>query len=918
MTGLNVNATITANTFTSNIATGTAPFSVQSTTQVANLNVALAGNAVNLNNGTSNVVVTSSGNITFGSAGNAAIFTVTGTGAKISGTANITGNANVGNLIATAVYTDNYKFANGVAFSVDTSQILNGNSNVKVAANSNVSISANGTANVVSVSEAGATVSGNLTITGNLTINGTTTTINTTTLDVTDLNVTVAKGAASSVAANGAGITVDGASATILYNSTSDTWVFNKGANISGTANITGNANVGNLGTSGNITAGYFLGNGSQLSGIITSVSNVINGTSNVNIGSSGSNVTVGVGGTANVLVVASTGIVANTTVQANNHTASGAATGNVNVATITGNLGLRALFTTYTDNSASASATIANAAIHAFDAPNIAAANASVTLTNAATFYVAGAPVANTNVTITNPYAILVGGGNVKIAGTGAASSSTTGALQVAGGAGVAGNIYVGTNANVTGTANITGNLLAGANIVYTGNLYQGSQLRYAHAYTASTAAPSGSTLGDYWYNTTTDVLYSRVTDGGTTFWLDMSTQPRVPIVSTSGTAPVSPAVGDYWYDTGTDILSVYVNDGVSNFWMDISSQANTFSDTTTTNATITTASITTANVSGNINAANLQNGNSNLRIVASGNISASVGGTANVVLVTSTGANISGTANITGNANVGNLGTGAVVATGSITIGTYVYADGSGITARTGAGNYGLRLYPGGGSDANTSILQFTNSLQNSQYGSFAFSGSSLSMGTDVATPVAIRVNAANIIVATTGSATVTGNVLPNANVTYNLGSTTARWSNIWGLASSAQYADLAERYSSDYDYDPGTVVIFGGNAEITVTNADHDPRIAGVISTNPGYLMNDSSDQDALMLPVALTGRVPTRVRGPISKGDMVVSSTEEGVAIRMQKELYEPGCVIGKSLENISDDSIQTIEVVVGRL
>jgi len=111
---------------------------------------------------------------------------------------------------------------------------------------------------------------------------------------------------------------------------------------------------------------------------------------------------------------------------------------------------------------------------------------------------------------------------------------------------------------------------------------------------------------------------------------------------------------------------------------------------------------------------------------------------------------------------------------------------------------------------------------------------------------------------------------------------------------------------------------VVVFGGNAEITVTNSDHDPRIAGVISTNPGYLMNDSADQDELMIPVALTGRVPTRVRGPISKGDMVVSSTEEGVAKRMQKALYEPGCVIGKSLENIADSSIHTIEVVVGRL
>lgn len=413
----------------------------------------------------------------------------------------------------------------------------------------------------------------------------------------------------------------------------------------------------------------------------------------------------------------------------------------------------------------------------------------------------------------------ILNGNSNVKVA----ANSNVT--VSVAGNANVV--TVTGTGANVSGTANITGNVLAGANVVYTGNLYQGAQLRYAHAYTASTAAPSGSTVGDYWYDTATDILYLRVSDGTTPLWFD------------------------------------------------VSSQANTFSDTTTTNATITTASITTANISGNINAANLQNGTSNLRIVASGNISASVGGTANVAVWTTTGANITGTLGVTGNITSGNLATSVITATGTIfTQG----ATGAFVTRRRDTNADAYYIYSGAGE------LRFYDA-----------------------------VGAADRVILS-----ASGNLYPNGNGTQQLGLTTNRWSNIWGLASSAQYADLAERYASDDDYSPGTVVIFGGNAEITVTNADHDPRIAGVISTNPGYLMNDSADQDALMLPVALTGRVPTRVRGPISKGDMVVSSTEEGVAIRMQKELYEPGCVIGKSLENILDDSIQTIEVVVGRL
>ena len=70
--------------------------------------------------------------------------------------------------------------------------------------------------------------SGNLTVGGNLTVSGTTTTVSSANLDVTDKNITVANGAADAAAANGAGITVDGASATMLYTSATDSWDFNK------------------------------------------------------------------------------------------------------------------------------------------------------------------------------------------------------------------------------------------------------------------------------------------------------------------------------------------------------------------------------------------------------------------------------------------------------------------------------------------------------------------------------------------------------------------------------------------------------------------------------------------------------------------------------------------------------------------
>jgi hypothetical protein len=108
---------------------------------------------------------------------------------------------------------------------------------------------------------------------------------------------------------------------------------------------------------------------------------------------------------------------------------------------------------------------------------------------------------------------------------------------------------------------------------------------------------------------------------------------------------------------------------------------------------------------------------------------------------------------------------------------------------------------------------------------------------------------------------------------------------------------------------------VVIFGGDKEITISTSSHDPSIAGVISTNPGFLMNESLENG---LDVALQGRVPCRVQGPVKKGDRLVSSDLPGVACRMDKALYEPGCIIGKALEDITDNRVMTIEVVVGRV
>jgi len=156
--------------------------------------------------------------------------------------------------------------------------------------------------------------------------------------------------------------------------------------------------------------------------------------------------------------------------------------------------------------------------------------------------------------------------------------------------------------------------------------------------------------------------------------------------------------------------------------------------------------------------------------------------------------------------------------------------------------------------------------------------------------------------------------GNIIPSSSNTYTLGSSTVWWSRVWSVAVNAQYADLAENYTSDCNYEPGTVVVFGGEKEVTVSTASHDPAVAGVVSTNPAYLMNAATEG----ISVALQGRVPTWVKGPVRKGDRLVSSKIKGIAERLYTPNYVPGCIIGKSLENIDTDEICLIEVVVGRV
>ena len=182
----------------------------------------------------------------------------------------------------------------------------------------------------------------------------------------------------------------------------------------------------------------------------------------------------------------------------------------------------------------------------------------------------------------------------------------------------------------------------------------------------------------------------------------------------------------------------------------------------------------------------------------------------------------------------------------------------------------------------------------------------------GLNISTSLTVMGNAtvSNLTV----SGYVTGNIAPSANLTYNLGSPTAWWNNIYGTAVHAQYADLAERFEADDEYSPGTVVELGGSAEITASANDLSEDVFGVISTRAAYLMNSEAGSDITHPPIAVQGRVPVRVTGVIKKGDRLVSAGN-GIARAGSKTEINTWNVLGRALENKTTLGEGVIEAVV---
>ena len=416
-----------------------------------------------------------------------------------------------------------------------------------------------------------------------------------------------------------------------------------------------------------------------------------------------------------------------------------------------------------------------------------------------------------------------------------------------------VSGNANVG-NLNTSGLITATGNLNAG-NIITAGIVSAAGNIITAGIVSATGNLNAGNIITAGSVSATGNGTFGNVS--ATTFTGNLSGN-----ATTAGT--VITAAQPNITSTGTlASLSVTANANIGNIGTVglITATGNIRGANIITGGIMSATGNITANffigngsqLSGLPSGTSITNGNSNVTVTANGNVNISAVGTSNVVVITNTGTNIAGTISASGNANVGNIGAVGGIFTGNVSAANFI------------------------GTGAGSPTINSSGSLSIS-----ATSGVTLN----------------NVVTLSTGGNTTAGNI-------------TGNWTLTSGSRLQATYADLAEYYEADDNYEPGTVLAFGGAKEVTIAE-DGTTRVAGVVSTNPAYAMN--ANCQGIAVAIALQGRVPTKVRGTVRKGDMMVSA---GNGFARPWNNPAMGTVIGKALEDF--DGVEgIIEIAVGRL
>jgi hypothetical protein len=341
------------------------------------------------------------------------------------------------------------------------------------------------------------------------------------------------------------------------------------------------------------------------------------------------------------------------------------------------------------------------------------------------------------------------------------------------------------------------------------------------------------------------------------------------------STTPPPNPLKGQLWYDTNSNSLKVCPADGTTNAaaWSTLTS---TQSGGTTTFGQVT--------ITGNVTSNNATFTNSMTTDTATTRL-LTVTANATIANATITTANI-GTLNTTLITTGSNVTAGSLIGTwtanGGLNGNAFIVTNGNLVTVGIKTDNY----YYANGSPFNPS-------------GTY---------------------NNGNVYDYLTGSNAITqfsGNIAPTKVTTTALaggGTVSGTWTLAVGARWQSTYADLAERFEADTQYDAGTVVELGGEKEITAVKYELSEDVFGVVSTKAGYIMNATAGEDDTHPPIAMNGRVPVKIIGKVKKGERLVSAGN-GVARAAQKSELTAFNVIGRALENKTDDGLGTVQAVV---
>lgn len=349
----------------------------------------------------------------------------------------------------------------------------------------------------------------------------------------------------------------------------------------------------------------------------------------------------------------------------------------------------------------------------------------------------------------------------------------------------------------------------------------------------------------------------------------------------------PPNPLRGQLWYNTNNSTLYVCPTDGETNSanWSALTST--TSGGTTTFGAVTVTGTLqannisATNNITGNAATVNYLTVTANATI-ADGNITTANIGTLQTQIITTgaaaTGGNLTGTWTITG--GPGGAGANAVIFDQG---GIYISNSG-------GANLYGIK----------TDRYMYANGAAVSFAGTYANANVALYLPTFGGT-------------VGNGSATFAGTTLTTGG-SGTAGSITGNWTLTSGSRFNATYADLAERFAADSEYDAGTVVELGGEQEITAVKYELSEDVFGVISDSAGYVMNAGAGDDKTHPPVAVSGRVHVKVTGPVTKGQRLVSAGN-GMARAASKGESNAFNTIGRALETKTSTGTGTVEAIV---